>query len=155
AWWAWQLAGPFAALTAAAFYSLDPNFLAHAPLVKNDVSLALVMLGMAWAIWRAGFKLTWWNSLAFCLCCAAAPNVKLSGRLLGPIAAVTLLCRALIAAPWPCLNKLCDSRGSKIVAALALCLAAGVVSYVGTWACYQFRFNSTPNAAVHINLNTL
>ncbi len=42
--WSWQLAGPFAAVVATAFYCLDPNILAPTrwPLVKNDISLSLV-----------------------------------------------------------------------------------------------------------------
>ena len=52
--WSWQLAGACAAVVATTFFCLDPNILAHAPLVKNDISLSLVMLGLAWSIWRAG-----------------------------------------------------------------------------------------------------
>src|SRR4051812_32801643 len=84
AWWSWQLGGAIAAVTATIFFALDPNFIAHAPLVKNDVGLSLVALLLMWAVWRAGRELTWWNGLAICLACAAALNVKFSAVLLGP-----------------------------------------------------------------------
>src|SRR5207244_8359883 len=34
--WAWKLGGPAAAVAATALFALDPSFLGHAPLVKND-----------------------------------------------------------------------------------------------------------------------
>ena len=43
AWWAWRLNGPVAAAISVAVFSFDPNFLGHAPLVKNDVPIALAI----------------------------------------------------------------------------------------------------------------
>ena len=40
AWWAWRLAGRIAAIVALAFFCLDPNFLAHGAIVKDDVPMA-------------------------------------------------------------------------------------------------------------------
>ncbi len=40
AWWSWRLAGPIAACVSCAAFCFDPNFLAHGPLVKNDVATA-------------------------------------------------------------------------------------------------------------------
>src|SRR5687768_4021136 len=56
--WARLLAGPTAAVAATALFALDPNFLAHAPLVKNDVAMALLMLALAHTAWRAGERVT-------------------------------------------------------------------------------------------------
>jgi hypothetical protein len=39
AWYAWKISGAIAALIAACLFALDPNFLGHAPLVKNDVAI--------------------------------------------------------------------------------------------------------------------
>src|SRR5690242_21063279 len=41
AWWGWKMGGSIVAITATALFCFDPNFLAHSPLVKNDVSIAL------------------------------------------------------------------------------------------------------------------
>ncbi len=54
AWWAWRLGGPFAGAVAVAAFCLDPNFLAHSPLLKNDVAIALIFLSFMAAIWRSG-----------------------------------------------------------------------------------------------------
>ena len=52
--WAWELGGPVAAVAAAAVYALDPNFLGHAALVKNDVGISLAYLAASYARGRPG-----------------------------------------------------------------------------------------------------
>lgn len=153
--WAWQLRGGVAAVTAALLLALDPNFLAHAPLLKNDVALSLVAGSLAWAAWRAGRRLTPWNALALCLLCAAAVTVKFSGLLFGPIVALLLLGRALLPAPWPVLRRLLATRPQKLAASAALCVAAAIVSYAGIWAAYGFRFSATPDPNVRLNVAKL
>src|SRR5438477_1575802 len=54
AWWGWRLGGPVCAVAAAAFYCLDPNFLAHGTLVKNDVPLALLLTVALLGVWELG-----------------------------------------------------------------------------------------------------
>src|SRR5262245_41536295 len=100
AWWAWQLRGPLAAVIATALFGLDPNFLAHSALVKNDVMLSFLMLAMALALWRFGRRGTWLSLAAIALSCAAAVNVKFSGVLAGPIVLLVWLVRALSPRPW-------------------------------------------------------
>lgn len=46
-WWAWRLAGPVAGIVATAFFCLDPNFLAHTPLIKNNIALTLALVWLA------------------------------------------------------------------------------------------------------------
>src|SRR5205085_11600494 len=56
-WWGWRLGGWLAAVTATLLYCLDPNFLAHAGIIKNDVPLALLMLWMTAALWMLGRRI--------------------------------------------------------------------------------------------------
>ena len=58
AWWGWKLGGAIAAIAAATLYCLDPNFLGHGGLVKNDVLMSLVMFGMMYLAWRVGIRAT-------------------------------------------------------------------------------------------------
>ena len=44
AFWSYRLFGRIAAIVTTVLFSFDPTFLAHSPLVKNDVSITLVML---------------------------------------------------------------------------------------------------------------
>ena len=39
-----RIAGASGGVAGATLFALDPNFLGHAPLVKNDVALALAIL---------------------------------------------------------------------------------------------------------------
>ena len=155
AWWSWKLGGIVAALTATATFALDPNFLAHAPLVKNDVSLTLVMLLLMIAVWRAGKRLTVWNGLAICLLCGAGLNVKFSALLLGPMVLVLLLGRAAMPQPWHVLGRDIVARGRKVMAALAVCVAALLVSYVSIWACYGFRYLPTRDPNLLLNTRNI
>jgi hypothetical protein len=155
AWFAWQLAGPVAAVVATALYGLDPNFLGHAALVKNDVALSLVTLALAWAIWRAGRRVTVMNVIAISLLCVAALTVKFSGLLLGPVAAILLLARAGMKKPWNCFGREVTTRGRQFKLAARVCFAAAVVSYVGVWACYGFRYRATPDPAINLNMPRL
>jgi hypothetical protein len=152
AFWGWRLGGAVGAVAACLFFAFDPNFLGHAPLVKNDVSFSLVMLGLAYAVWRAGQRITIVNVLAIALLCAAAMNIKFSALLLGPIVAALLIIRALLPRPWPMLRRELHSVASRLGAAIGICLLAAIVSYLGIWACYQFRFRPAPPADASLNL---
>ena len=139
--WAWQLRGPAAAVVATFLYCLDPNFLGHAPLAKNDVASAMLFFAAAYSIWRAGRRLTWYSGAAVVLLTAIAVAVKFSGLLLGPVLILTLGCRVFSPTPWIILGK----PRSKPAAALLLCLAVALTTYFGLWALYGFRFNSGPD----------
>jgi len=58
-WWGWHLGGGVAAVVTTLLFTFDPNFLAHAPLVKNDVALTLVLVALVFALWRLGLRVTW------------------------------------------------------------------------------------------------
>jgi len=144
--WTWQLSGSAAAAVAATFiFCLDPNFLAHSPLVKNDVSTALVFLATAYALWRAGIRLNWKTAAAVVICVTLACQVKFSGLLLGPVALVVLCIRAVDPIPWPIMGRLVSKTSTKIVAGVSVCLVIIPVLYFTIWAGYGFRFNAGPN----------
>jgi len=98
--WAWKLAGAAAGVSAAVLYGLDPNFLAHAPLVKNDVPFSLVLAGAVMMTWLVGRRATLLRLIVLGLLVGAALTVKFSGVMVGPIVAVLLLGRALFPSQW-------------------------------------------------------
>jgi hypothetical protein len=155
AWWSWRLGGTVGAIVATAAFALDPNFLAHSALVKNDVSLTLVMLLLTIAVWRAGKRLTIWNGLAICVLCGAGLSIKFSALLLGPMVLILLLIRAQMRQPWAVLGRELHARGKKSLAALAVCVAAALVSYVSIWAVYGFRFRPTPDPNVVLSTRNI
>ncbi len=141
--WAYQLAGPIAAVAAAALFCLDPNFTAHAALVKNDVPFSLLMCATCYALWRFGILGQWrWLGVAI-LCIVLATNTKFSGVLLFPMMAVLLTGRLLLR--WPMragkwtLNTLQQRAAFLVVAGVVTVCAFAI----GTWAIYGFRFAAT------------
>jgi hypothetical protein len=150
--WAYRLAGPIAAITAAFLFTVDPTFLAHASIVKNDVALALLMLILVIALWGACQRITMGGVLGIALACAAAMNVKLSGLLLPVIAVLVLLGRGLYRDPWPWRSRVLSSRGQRVLAASAILVATALTCYIVTWATYGFRFGISPDPAVQIDL---
>jgi hypothetical protein len=141
AWAAWRIAGPIAALVAVIAYALDPNFLAHASLVKNDVPIALIFFLLCIALWLAGERLTIWRTLLIGLLAGAAVTTKLNGLLAFPIIALVLIARALMPAPWPMPGDPAGTRLRRIFVAGAVTLVAVVTTYFLIWAVYQFRFH--------------
>lgn len=152
AWWSWRLGGATAAVVATAFFALDPNFMAHAGLVKNDVMLSLLWAALAFALWSFGRRGNWPSLAAIVLCCAAAVNVKFSGVLAGPLIFATLLVRTLLPQDWVVLGRALKTRKARLLTALPLvCATVAVVSYLAIWACYGFRFAPTSDPGVLLN----
>jgi hypothetical protein len=155
AWWGRRLCGTVAMVTATAAFALDPNFLAHGPLVKNDVTLSLTMLLLAAAVWRAGQRLTVWNALAIAMLCGIGLTVKFSALLFGPIVVLMLLIRALMKTPWPAHGRELRTRLQTFGAAAAVCVLCAAVSYLMIWAAYGFRYWPTPQDKLVLNTSGL
>jgi len=143
--WAWRLGGTVAAVTAMSLFCLDPNFLGHSPLVKNDVPFALAYFAAAYSAWRLGQKFTWRAAIATVLLTAVAVGIKLSGILLAPILILMLSIRALANEPWIILGHAVTRRGQKFTAAAVIWLACIVTTIAGLWAAYGFRYADGPD----------
>jgi hypothetical protein len=154
AWWAWRLAGALAAVVAAGAFCLDPNFLAHSILVKNDVPITLVFLLLMSAIWLLGERATIFRCAAMLLLVGAALTTKFSGVLAFPMLAIALLLRVIIARPWPVLRWTLSTRLSRAGAAAAIFLAAIIFGYIFIWACYGFRFGPNTNPSDSFDLTS-
>lgn len=151
AWWSWRLGGGVAAITAVGLFSFDPNFLAHAPLVTNDVALTLVLVALMFSVWRIGQRVTWGNAIALALLCGAGLNVKFSALLFGPMVVLALIIRALMPQSWIFFGRILSTRAKKMAAAIGICAGALFISWVMIWAVYDFRFSPTPDPAVRLN----
>jgi hypothetical protein len=140
-WWAWRLAGPLAAVVGVAVFSLDPNFLGHSPLVKNDVSMTLVFVVFAGALWLAGEKATALRATALAWIVGAVFVVKFSAVLAVPMLAIALVARVVMPTAWPVLHWTARTHLQRLAAAGAIFVSCAIASYVLIWACYGFRFS--------------
>jgi hypothetical protein len=146
AWWAWRLRGPIAGVVAVAAFCLDPNFLAHAPLIKNDVPITLVFFLLMASIWLIGERATIARLAVVAALVAVALTTKFSGVLALPMLGIALLCRVFITRPWPFFRWTLTTRPQRVAAALAIFFGASAVGYAGVWASYGFRFGPTGDA---------
>jgi hypothetical protein len=146
AWWARVVTrrdAGVAACVAAGLFALDPTFLAHAPIVKNDVAMSLLMLILVIALWRAGKRLTVTNAIAVAAACAVAMNVKFSGVLFPVIAGVTLPLRAIAPRTWNVFGRDVTRRGMRFTIATGEMAFIAVVFFVVTWGSYGFRYSAS------------
>ena len=140
-WWAWRLAGPVAGIVAAAAYCLDPNFLANAPLVKDDVPMSLCFVALMAVIWLAGERATLGRCLGIGLMLGIALSTKFSGLLAFAILALALLVRALLPTPWSLVGFTARTRTVRIISAAGIFAAALLIGYFLLWAAYAFRYS--------------
>jgi hypothetical protein len=154
AWWAWRLAGPLAAVATMAF-SLDPNFLAHSPLIKNDVTITLLFTLIMATIWLIGERATILRCSILSLLVGAALTTKFSGLLAFPMIAVAFACRVLIGKPWPFLKCTLQSRRNQTLAAGAILLSCAIIGYAFIWTCYGFRFQPDADSKQHFDYSLL
>jgi 4-amino-4-deoxy-L-arabinose transferase-like glycosyltransferase len=155
AWWAWRLAGRIAAIVATAAFCFDPNFLAHSPLIKNDVPIAMSFLAFMAIVWLLGERVTIWRFAMTGLLLGAALTIKFSGVLTVPALGVALTFRALLPQPWDAFKWTVHSRVFRLALAASvtvgsLGLAMGVV-----WAVYGFRFAPTSESDNKIDFASL
>jgi hypothetical protein len=154
-WWAWRLRGALAAIVATAFYCFDPNFLAHAPLVKNDVAFSLALLGLIYWIWRAGHRLNWTRAIVLGLLCGTMLTVKLSGVLGAALIPLMLAIRSLLPCDWHAFGKSRTSRLAKLNAAVIASVISAAIAIAFVWAVYGFRFAPTPDPSIRLNVHNL
>jgi hypothetical protein len=146
--WAWELGGPVAGVLACAFYALDPAFLGHSPLIKNDTMAAVIPFAIAYATWRLGRRATFWNVAAAALLCGASLVVKFTDLPCLPIAAGLLIARAALPVDWLVLGRSFDTFGRRLRVAGLLIMAFAVVSVAVTWSVYRFRYEPSPDRTV-------
>ena len=144
AWWAWRCGGPLAGVVAAAAFCFDPNFLAHSPLIKNDVPIVPIFVCLMATVWLLGERATWMRCLMAGLLLGAALATKYSGLLAIPVLGLALFARAMAAADWPMLRWIARTRLQRLGGAAAIGIAALAISYAVIWASYGFRFRIGP-----------
>jgi hypothetical protein len=142
--WSWRLGGGVAAVVATLFYSFDPNFLGHMPLVTNDVAAALVFAASSFLIWICGRRLTFPRVLALAFCIGAAVCIKFSALLLIPVLLLLLAIRVALRWDWEWRQRSIKTVIGRSTQAVLVAAAVAFVSFAVIWASYSFRFLPAP-----------
>lgn len=155
--WSRELFGAEAAVAAALFYALDPNFLAHSSVVHTDLPFAAFFLIGTYFFWRTLNDLRRRNLLSAALCFGLAaitkhsfPVILLTWSLLGLIAILFSQPQRNIAPTDPPF-----SRWPRIRIVMATLISASITAYLFIWAAYGFRFHAIAGIGQPIPMNQL
>src|ERR671918_2542551 len=143
--WARDLYGFVAGIAALSIYSLDPNMIAHTPIVHTDIPFALFLFAGTYFFWRNLRDITWFDWSLAALFFSLAVITKFSALVTPLIWGVLGISRILSLEPirvrFSALFIVRECLG-KTLWVVALLLSAGVLSYILIWAAYGFRYGA-------------
>jgi hypothetical protein len=126
-------------------YSLDPNMIAHTPIVHTDVPFALFLFAGTYFFWRTLRNVSCFDWSLSALFFSLGVITKFSALVTPLIWGALGISRILSSEP----SRLRFSAGSivytgvgKALWVVGLLLSAGVVSYILIWAAYGFRYDA-------------
>lgn len=141
--WAKEWLGFWPAVFALAFYTFEPNLLAHSSLVTTDFGVTCFLFGAVYFLWRTTRDLSVTNLAGLLVLSGLAAVSKFSAIILGPIFLLLLVARAFRTAPWQCkIGKLTELRTipGRIAGTAAILLLVAFASWAAIWAVYGFRY---------------
>ena len=134
-----------------ALVAFEPTLLGHASIVKNDVTMTCVWLGLTLCLMNLCRRLSLRWMLATAVCVAIGPCVKFTGVLGAQLLVLVLLGRAVLGGPWAgqLLGRpvIVSSRLRRLIAAVVICLFCAAMTVTMIWAAYGFRFAATSDTA--------
>lgn len=144
--WSWtrEIWGEVPAAAAVVAWALEPNLLAHGPLVTTDVALATFSLGATYMLWRVCRELTLGSTLGLVLFVALAVLSKYSAVFLAPAMVAVLAVQVLRRAAWRV--RLWGSAvavvgyARKAAVAVILLVVVAAAAWTAIWGVFGFRF---------------
>ncbi len=144
--WARSLFGALAGLLAEALMALDPNMLAHTPLVASDMAAAFFFAAATWSFWRLLQQITPIRFLTAALCITGLFLTKMSAPCFLVVAGALTLVRLCSSRPLEVslgrLRKSVASRTRKMLCFGALALGIGAFLFLSIWTAYGFRYSA-------------
>ncbi len=142
-----EMFGPGPAMVALVLAAFEPNFLAHGPLLTNDVALATCLFAAVYAFWRYVRQPGWWR-LGICgAACGLTLVSKHSGLILFPILFLLALVETATAPAAPATTAANGLPPAASQPALRLAAALGVmaaISFAVLWSFYGLRYSDQP-----------
>jgi hypothetical protein len=143
--WTRELYGLNAAFAALVLYLLDPNILAHSPIIHTDIPFALAFFGGTYFFWRTLKQITWFNWLMTGVFLSMSAVTKFSFLTIPPIWGFLGVIRVFSSEPFRSkITSITNITGYRSKARwLAIILFSSfVLAYLTVWATYGFRFEA-------------
>jgi len=143
--WAHDLYGFIGGITALSVYSLDPNIIAHTPIVHTDIPFALFLFAGTYFFWRTLKETTWLNLLLAALFFACSVITKFSAPAMLLIWGILGIIKILSLEPIRVrfvASIFLNGRWQKTGLVAAVLTAAGLLGYLMLWAAYGFRYEA-------------
>jgi 4-amino-4-deoxy-L-arabinose transferase-like glycosyltransferase len=150
----WLGFGP--AVIALAFYSVEPNILAHSSLVTTDFGATCFFFGTLYFLWRTARTLSVGNLIGLALFLSLSVISKFSALVLGPTVLMLLATRVVRATPWVCRigqSKEIASRTTKALVATVIVVLLFLASWGMIWTVYGFRYVPCASVAWRFHLD--
>ena len=148
--WAREWLGFWPATITIAFYTVEPNILAHSTLVTTDFGLTCFFFGTLYFLWRTTRTLTIGNLAGLTIFLALSVVSKFSALVLGPIVLALLAIHACRSAPWVCRigrSGTLATSAKKALVAIVIVVLLALASWGMIWAVYDFRYAPSPAQA--------
>lgn len=140
--WTRDWLGFWPAVMALALYCFEPNILAHGSLVTTDMAITCFMFGSLYFLWRIARRFSMGNLIGLSLFFVLAVTSKFSSLILGPIIFLLLAIHVSREGSWARKN----TRLAKAAIAGGIIVWLALISWLGVWATYGFRFNPSATA---------
>ncbi len=143
--WAKELYGVQAGLAAAFLYFLDPNILAHSPIIHTDISFSAFFIVGSYFYCRCLESFNWKNLSLASILFGLVAITKFSFVSILPIWFLLGLLKVFSDKPLACSignRSEISTRPAKAVAVAVALASACVTAFVVIWAAYGFRFGA-------------
>lgn len=142
--WAKGIYGLKAAIAALFIYALDPNILAHSPIVHTDIPFTAFFFIGTYFFWRGWNQWTWSNLLLTALFFGLAVITKQAFLMILPVWCVLGMLKVFSGSQEIHMGKprVVSSRWGKIFLLMGVLFFCLIIAHFLTWAAYGFRFDA-------------
>ena len=146
-WWSRELFGPAGGMFSLLLYVLNPAVLANSGLMTSDIATACLLLLSVYYLWKALQQPSLLRIVASAVVMGAALLTKVSAVIILPVALLLGFARVLDQRPFGLGGaRTLVTLGQRTLGLTGVIVVHAPVAALVIWACYGFRFATSPSA---------